>query len=201
MIQRIKSEETQRLILVNAFTLFYKNGYRSTSIPDIVKHAGLSKGAFYHHFKSKEDLGKQTINHILRNRIYNGIIGPIKNHDSKPVITFLIDLFTNRIANFSETESRLGCPLNNLINELGCAEETFRINLRKIIEEWKTALIDLLEYGKEKGEIKKNINTTVTAMYIISAFEGARGIGKLYNDKEILQQYLFGFIAYVKQLE
>jgi len=36
--------------------LFYKKGYENTSIEDIVKKADLSKGAFFHHFKSKEDI-------------------------------------------------------------------------------------------------------------------------------------------------
>lgn len=50
-------EETVRLILDTAIPLFMKNGYEHTSIQDITDHlGGLSKGAIYHHFKSKEDL-------------------------------------------------------------------------------------------------------------------------------------------------
>lgn len=50
-------EETVRLILDVAFRLFMEKGYEHTSIQDIIKHlGGLSKGAIYHHFKSKEDI-------------------------------------------------------------------------------------------------------------------------------------------------
>ena len=50
-------EETVNLILDVAFRLFMKKGYEHTSIQDIVNHlGGLSKGAIYHHFKSKEDI-------------------------------------------------------------------------------------------------------------------------------------------------
>lgn len=50
-------EETVRLILDVAFRLFMENGYEHTSIQDIIDHlGGLSKGAIYHHFKSKEDI-------------------------------------------------------------------------------------------------------------------------------------------------
>lgn len=50
-------EETVNLILVVAFRLFLEKGYEHTSIQDIIDHlGGLSKGAIYHHFKSKEDI-------------------------------------------------------------------------------------------------------------------------------------------------
>lgn len=50
-------EETVHLILDVAFRLFMEKGYEHTSIQDIIDHlGGLSKGAIYHHFKSKEDI-------------------------------------------------------------------------------------------------------------------------------------------------
>lgn len=50
-------EETVNLILDTAFRLFMEKGYEHTSIQDIIQHlGGLSKGAIYHHFKSKEDI-------------------------------------------------------------------------------------------------------------------------------------------------
>ena len=50
-------EETVNLILDVAFRLFMEKGYEHTSIQDIIDHlCGLSKGAIYHHFKSKEDI-------------------------------------------------------------------------------------------------------------------------------------------------
>ena len=50
-------EETVNLILDVALRLFMEKGYEHTSIQDIIDHlGGLSKGAIYHHFKSKEDI-------------------------------------------------------------------------------------------------------------------------------------------------
>lgn len=50
-------EETVNLILDTAFRLFMEKGYEYTSIQDIIDNlGGLSKGAIYHHFKSKEDI-------------------------------------------------------------------------------------------------------------------------------------------------
>ena len=50
-------EETVNLILDTAFRLFMEKGYEYTSVQDIINNlGGLSKGAIYHHFKSKEDI-------------------------------------------------------------------------------------------------------------------------------------------------
>ncbi|MEG0319663.1 MAG: TetR/AcrR family transcriptional regulator, partial [Niameybacter sp.] len=50
-------EETIKLILDEALNLFIEKGYENTSIQDIINNlGGLSKGAIYHHFKSKEEI-------------------------------------------------------------------------------------------------------------------------------------------------
>ncbi len=57
MARNRNPEETVNLILDVAFRLFMEKGYEHTSIQDIINHlGGLSKGAIYHHFKSKEDI-------------------------------------------------------------------------------------------------------------------------------------------------
>jgi AcrR family transcriptional regulator len=48
-----RSEETHSHILESAYQLFSRNGYEATSVADICQSAGVSKGAFYHHFPTK----------------------------------------------------------------------------------------------------------------------------------------------------
>ncbi len=57
MARNKNPEQTVQLILDVAYRLFMKKGYEYTSIQDIIDNlGGLSKGAIYHHFKSKEDI-------------------------------------------------------------------------------------------------------------------------------------------------
>ena len=53
-------EETERKILEVSFRLFQEKGYDHTTIQDIVNGLGMSKGAVYHHFKSKERSEEHT---------------------------------------------------------------------------------------------------------------------------------------------
>ncbi|HNE03061.1 MAG TPA: TetR/AcrR family transcriptional regulator [Anaerolineales bacterium] len=51
-----RSEETRSKIIFSAVKLFSAKGYNTASVDDICADAGISKGAFYHHFRTKQDL-------------------------------------------------------------------------------------------------------------------------------------------------
>lgn len=51
-----RSEETRAKIIESAIKLFSNRGFNATSVDDICEEAGISKGAFYHHFESKQAL-------------------------------------------------------------------------------------------------------------------------------------------------
>lgn len=56
MVNSSRSEETRSKILHTALELFSRNGYDATGVAEICKRAKVSKGAFYYHFPSKQDL-------------------------------------------------------------------------------------------------------------------------------------------------
>ena len=61
MVRRTKKDaaETRTLILETATVLFEQNGYKATTLDEIAKTLGLTKGAIFHHFSSKKDLFTQ----------------------------------------------------------------------------------------------------------------------------------------------
>jgi AcrR family transcriptional regulator len=67
MSRQRRGEETRLRILQAAEACFAQNGYDATSVAEICKHAGLSKGAFYHHFSSKQALFIELLNRWLEN--------------------------------------------------------------------------------------------------------------------------------------
>ena len=199
MKQELKSRETQDLIINTSFDLFYEKGYNATSIPDIMKKTSLSKGAFYHHFKNKHEIGTRVIQVIIKKRIKEGFIDPLKETD-KNITELLLDVFTNRIKNYSEREKALGCPANNLIGEIGYNEQDFRIILKTLFEEWRQALINVLEVGKSRNEVKKDVNSSATAISLICAFEGVRSVRKVYDDDIIFNEFMESMGVFIKNL-
>ncbi|MDR7084834.1 AcrR family transcriptional regulator [Arthrobacter ginsengisoli] len=64
-------EETRRILLDAALKLFEERGYHPTSVESIVAEAGVTKGAFYHHFVGKEDILHQIQEDYIDNRLRN----------------------------------------------------------------------------------------------------------------------------------
>ncbi|MCG1036337.1 TetR/AcrR family transcriptional regulator [Polaribacter sargassicola] len=199
MQQELKSEITKQLIIDKAFNLFYENGFKTTSIDKIMKETTLSKGAFYHHYKSKKELGLEVISLKVEKRVVDGMISPLK--EPGDAFKILETVFVNRLKKFPFYDKQYGCPMNNLINEIGSDEIAYQTALKKIIEDWKTILVDLIERGKKENSIKKNISSKAVAVYLISAFEGIRGIRKLYNDDVVLDEFTTGLTLYLNQIK
>jgi AcrR family transcriptional regulator len=198
MKQEIKSELTRQLIIDKAFVLFYKNGFHAISVDKVMKETKLTKGAFYHHFKDKKELGLAVISDRIQSRVYDNMILPLLQVGDPFLI--LKTVFCERIKNFSIEEKQSGCPMNNLINEISDSEVAYQLALKKIIEEWKLALIQLLEKAKADNLIANEVNTSSVAVFLISAFEGVRGIRKLYNNDIVLEDYLLAVERYIDLL-
>lgn len=65
MTQRGRGEETRAIILESAISAFAAFGYDGTGVAEICTSAGISKGAFYHHFESKQSLYLELLNDWL----------------------------------------------------------------------------------------------------------------------------------------
>jgi AcrR family transcriptional regulator len=199
MQQELKSEITKQHIVHEAFKLFYENGFKSTSINDVMKAAKMTKGAFYHHYKDKHQLGLEVIELKIQKRVYDGMILPLEAPGK--AMEILESTFLNRIKSFPFYDKQHGCPMNNFINEIGNYESSYQLALKSIVEKWKKALVLLIERGKNENDIKKDIPSEAVAIYLISAFEGIRGIRKLYDNDIILGQYISGLSLYLNQLK
>lgn len=199
MQQDIKSEHTKQLIIDEAFKLFYKNGFKATSIPQIMKAASLTKGAFYHHYKNKEEIGLKVIDAKIQKRVVETMIEPLQQNGD--ALTLIEATFKNRIKSFPEFDKQHGCPLNNFINEIGDYEVNYQTAMRKVIDTWKAAIVGTIDRGIKEKTVDPSISSESVAIYLISAFEGVRGIRKLYNDDQILNEYLNGLAIYINKLK
>lgn len=198
MEQELKTEATRKLILEKAFEQFYKRGFKTTSVNEVMKATCLSKGAFYHNFKNKDELGLQVVKAELQTRIYQAMIGPLTaDGEAKAVLK---NAFLNKFRAFTSDEKLMGCPLNNLINEIGGSENLLNAALKDIVDIWIEAVMDLIERGHKDGTIRSDTDPRQTAIYLVSSFEGMRGIRKLYLDDTNWNAYMKALAVYIDRL-
>lgn len=79
--QMLPSQESRTRLVQTALKLFASRGYHNTSIADILKESGCTRGVLYHYFPSKEELGYAAIDERLRLIIEQGVRSHLQTNE------------------------------------------------------------------------------------------------------------------------
>lgn len=164
MNQRQKQKlESRDKILKAAATLFRKQGLNATGIDEIMKKAGLTAGAFYAHFKSKDHLIEAMLWTVL----------PMK--PDQPMKDFVTDYLTE----FHRDHPDLGCPLATLGSELARAPKKL-----------KARIAEKLNETISKRTPDRSPETKKQALKRISLAVGALIMARMTQDTELSDEFL-----------
>jgi len=170
-------ENTRRKILEAAFAEFYKNGFQGGSINRIVDEAGATKGALFHHFKSKNDLGYAVAKEIIHPRLKSRWSDPLAESDDP--IRDLKRIFRQCLKEEMDNGQLVqGCPLNNLALEMSPLDERFRKTLEKIYGSWRESIAAAFSRGIRAGKVRKGVSPGKVAAFIVAAQAGMVGTAK-----------------------
>src|SRR5471030_1779761 len=114
--KRRNLEQTRVAILRVAFMEVFTRGFQGVRVDDIVKKTYLTKGAFYHHFPTKLDLGYALVDDVIKPMIIDRWITPL-NHFKNPLEGILSQM-EKLIGECPPELLKFGCPLNNLVQEM-----------------------------------------------------------------------------------
>lgn len=171
-----KNQDTRDKIILSAFNEIYKHGFQAASLSNILKNTGITKGALYHHFDNKIELGYAVIDEVIRETIYSTWIAPLNNTDDP--ITVLKNIIIHSGSFITEEDVCLGCPLNNLAQEMSPIDEGFRDRIAGIYEEWQ----DAIEASFDRAKLVDNIDNTIyskdLALLFVATLQGCMGYAK-----------------------
>lgn len=189
---------TREIILDKAFELIYRNGYQATSIDHIIAATSVTKGAFYYHFKNKDEMGLAVIYDVIYPRMHQALVVPLlEASNPMEAIYHLMDVFL--MAN-PTLHISYGCPANNLVQEMAPLNPTFKKALSKLFTEWQEAIKKCLSNGKKAGIIRRDVREEDVANFIIAGYGGIRNIGKIYKTNACYKMYLKELKKYLQGL-
>lgn len=193
-----KGPATRAAILEEAFRLTYAKGYQQTSIDEILKLQGITKGAFYHHFENKDQMGLALIEELLAPRMrqmYEGLLAA----PGDPL--HAIHRMMRRLL-FDEPALRAeyGCPAGNLAQELGPGDSHMRAALSRTMMLWEESIRDLLKRGSREGHVRKGMRLQQVAAFLIAGYWGARTLGKTLDAAVVYNAYLTELGRYLDTL-
>jgi AcrR family transcriptional regulator len=194
-----KSEATRLNILQKAFELIYVNGYQTTSIDHIIATTKVTKGAFFYHFKSKDEMGIAIINEILKPSLANSFLLPLQNVQEP--LEAIYDMIENLLMKNDFLKVEYGCPAGNLTQEMTPWNADFSKVLDELTRQWTKAITGIIEKGKKNGLIRKDVNAKQVTLFVMSGYWGIRNFGKLENSKKVYLPYLKELKNYLNTLK
>jgi len=164
-----KSEETRQFIIEKAAPIFNMYGYAGTSMSQLTKAIGMTKGAIYGNFKNKDEIAlaafDYNISKVMEKRIQ--VVDAKENANDK-----LIAFANYPLDNFSEILKSGGCPLLSVAVDSDFAHPMLKERVAKVIQAGLDYLAGIIYAGIEKKQINRNINPDKYASIFLSIIEG-----------------------------
>ena len=187
-------------IIHESLRLFSLKGFTSTSIQDILAAAHTSKGGFYNHFSSKEDLFYQVLDEARKIWRKRNLSGLKQAESSLEKVTLLLrnykDLYLKDADNFPG-----GCVFITLSVELSDQIPHLSKEIEKGFVGLKNLYKRFLDEGKESGELNKNVDTDAITEMIFNSMLGASVIFNANKSTAGLDKSVDSLIDYLEQLK
>jgi len=190
--QQERSEATTAALVRAARELFAQDGYAAASLDAVVARAGVTKGALYHHFESKQAVGLAVVTELL-----GGWIRQLS--ESLAAAADPIAALRAWVEGPPRLPLRLGCPLNNLAQEMSAVDETFRERIEEVFAAWRRGIAESLRRGQRSGHVRRDIDARKTASFILASLEGSVSLAKsardeklFFSNMKLLSEYIEG---------
>jgi len=194
------AEKTRRKILKAAFEEFHRHGFQGGSLNQIVDSAGTTKGALFHHFENKHELGCAVVNELIQPEIKERWFDPLA--ESVDPIADLKRLFRQTMKEeLAEGKYVQGCPLNNLAQEMSPLDEDFRQCIDKVYCAWRESLAAAFARGIKAGTVRKNVHPRRVAAFLVAAQAGIIGTAKNAQSEGLMREAATALFDYLDLLK
>ncbi|QRQ99860.1 TetR/AcrR family transcriptional regulator [Dyadobacter sandarakinus] len=182
-----KAGRTRDFIIEKTADIFNRQGFAGTSLSDLTKATGLTKGSIYGNFENKEEVALAVFEYN-RVRIYKYIqdemAGAATFHDKLMVYGKVYRRVIEATGNMG------GCPILNTAIEADDTNPLLKQGAAKAVISWQQALISIINSGMGAGEFRQDTAAADLAISIIALIEGAVMIAKVTDDLSRMDQVL-----------
>lgn len=192
-----KSVENARDTLIRAGTdLMRRSGYVATSVDEICTAAGLTKGAFFHHFPSKESLAEACLHNwqeqmatLHRSAAYQSLTDPVEKVLAS--IDFMAELFAN-------PEVQKSCLAGTTVQEVSETNPVLREAAHTCLAKGEAYFQSLLDAASQNRNLK--LDTASLAELWMSTVQGSLLLAKASRDPSVIGRNLLHFKTYLAGL-
>jgi len=184
-------EARRNQILDAAWACFARRGYHQTTMQDIARDAGISAGAIYRYYASKEAvLAAITERNTQR---YMELLADIQSEAEGPM-DVLSSVGQTMMATFEDPMFETNTRLDIEVRPETIRNDALRERSRQQLEFWRQSLVTLLAEARENGELRRDIDIDTFVVLAICAYEGLRSWGlvdpSIFRPREVFDLLL-----------
>jgi TetR/AcrR family transcriptional regulator, transcriptional repressor for nem operon len=158
---------TRNAILEAGTKLLIERGFNASSVQDITDAAGVPKGSFYNHFKSKEALAAEILTEYGKGTTDRSIL----TNPEVPPLTRLKKHFAALNEYFSRCND--GCLVGKFMAEVSDDTPQIRAGLLGVLNLWGRQISAAIAAGQAQGSIRRDLKADDLAAFLIDSYEGA----------------------------
>ncbi len=189
---------TRQRMLVAGHEEVYLHGFHGASLGAILRRAGVTKGAFFHHFASKNAFGYAIVDEILAQMIAAQWVTPLEA-SSDPLTTISTE-FERGIEVLMAQQPILGCPLNNLAQEMNPLDAGFRARTTHVFQTWREAYRSALTRAQQRQIVLAAVDPGDVAHLLVAQIEGTLSLARNTQDPQTLMTGARALRSYLASL-
>lgn len=164
--------------------LFWRKGFESTSIEELVNASGINRASMYATFGDKRRLFIAVLDHYLT-RVNAGRLAILSRDGS--AITAVSDFFDAIIVAATGPERHLGCLITNTLTEIAPTDPEVAAKLQAGLKRIETAFADTIRRGQAAGEIAAGKDARALARLMVGVAQGLRVLARSGTTESMLR--------------
>ena len=185
-----RGAETRRRILEVAAEAFADRGYAGTSLNDVLKASGVTKGGFYFHFPSKEALALATLRQ--KQEQWAGVVMAAVLR--APHAIEQLDAMVEALCDLHEQDPSCRV-ISRLCTELGDEHPELRPQLGTQLTTWMDMVAGVIRKGQDEGDIRPEVEPAVAAEIAVESFIGLETVAEMLTGRADLRRRARDFLA------
>ncbi|MFJ9517629.1 ScbR family autoregulator-binding transcription factor [Kitasatospora sp. NPDC101801] len=174
-----RSARTRDLVLLKAAELFAEKGYRTASIKEVAERTGMTKGAVYHHFPTKDALVIAVVE--AQYDRWPEMVQQVRTETTTALeAAFKV---TDRVA-----EAFITDPVTRAVARLQAERSSVPFDLPAPYVGWISLMTQLLTEAEQAGELRAGVSPEQIAHAMVASFYGTQHISDLLHDRADLAQ-------------
>ena len=191
--------DIKETLLEKSFNLFLNEGYREISINRIVQECGISKGAFYHHFKSKEDLYMEVLERFFFSYFKNSDFVYNKNINFKDKIEqFIYSFVTPYEELLVMTEREDLIPYFRFLFQAAGHHSLIKYKVNRHFYKKGYYLSLIIAEQQEENIINRHIDAKLIAHQLLSLILGITILDGIYDAAKIKAHLISSIELYIQ---